>query len=102
MADMTVKEAISTVSHVLDLSTEQRRQIADLLEQQQAEIENKDAMLLIAAEGVAKFADFCPSDLDYDCDKWAECDDSNEQKASCWLGWFDYLATIKRAEAQHD
>ena len=39
MAEMTVVEAVATVYHVLDLSFEQRNQIAALIEQQAATIE---------------------------------------------------------------
>ena len=62
MAEMTVVEAIATVYHVLDLSFEQRNQIAALLEQQAEEIAKKDRMIEMACDRLSNYRK-CPPEV---------------------------------------
>ena len=90
MAEMTVVEAIATVYHVLDLSFEQRNQIATLLEQQAAEIgrlkllcekktiENCKVIKQSFREGVGR-----PEMIDGKCEGYAISDWDDEPHDSC-------------------
>ncbi len=87
MAEMTAAEAVKLLKEFYpwdEDSEEDMKQIASLIEQQAAEIANKDRMLESACKLISKTG--CPGLEDVYCDE--NC--KTEMNSSyCWLKWLE-------------